>query len=124
MSEPPTLLQQREANGIHLKLFFFFFYVFNIFQHITCSLVPECLMLMRYNLLNVYLIIYHTVHKVTSDIYVYTHSSLLYFGRVLCNSHFLFYLCLRKGLKSSLEKRSPMTTSAMSRPASSTILVS
>lgn len=31
-------------------------------------------MFMRYNLLNVYLIIYHTVHKVTSDIYMCIHT--------------------------------------------------
>lgn len=31
VSEPPTLLQQREANGIHLKLFFFLLNVFHVF---------------------------------------------------------------------------------------------
>lgn len=31
VSEPPTLLQQREANGIHLKHFFFLLNVFHVF---------------------------------------------------------------------------------------------
>lgn len=59
----------------------------------------------------------YAVDKIMLNVHVYTHS-------IQPSVMYPFYVCLCAGLKFSLGKQSLMMTSAMSKPASSTILVS